>query len=79
VVTPERAERWRVRVGPECIGSGACASLAPRHFALGPDHRSHPLAEVVDPDEAVLDAAASCPMEAIRLADADTGTAVEPT
>lgn len=70
---------WRITVNSDCIGSGVCAGTAPRHFALGPDGRSHPLASTVEPDEAVLDAAISCPMEAIAVSDADTGTPVEPS
>jgi ferredoxin len=70
---------WKITVSPDCIGSGVCAGTAPRHFALGPDGRSHPLASPVEPDEAVMDAAISCPMEAIAVADADTGTPIEPS
>jgi ferredoxin len=69
---------WRVRVDGGCIGSGSCAGVAPAHFALGDDNRSHPLASEVAPDEAVLDAAASCPVEAIRIVDAESGEIVEP-
>jgi ferredoxin len=32
---------------------------------------------VIDPDEVVRDAAASCPSEAISLVDADTGEPVD--
>jgi ferredoxin len=69
---------WRVEVSGDCIGSGVCAGTAPRHFALGEDNRSHPLSSPVAADEAVLDAAASCPMEAIRVTDADTGEEIQP-
>ncbi|HKT06136.1 MAG TPA: ferredoxin [Rugosimonospora sp.] len=68
---------WRLEVTRDCIGTGSCVGIAPRHFALGADNRSHPLAEVVDPDPVVLDAAASCPMEAILVRDASTGDPVE--
>ncbi|SNT00261.1 ferredoxin [Asanoa hainanensis] len=67
---------WNVEVSSECIGSGVCAGSAPRHFALGADGRSRPLATPVDPDDAVLGAAASCPMEAIGVSDAGTGVPV---
>jgi ferredoxin len=69
---------WRVTVNETCIGSGVCAGTAPRHFALGEDGRSHPLACPVAPDQVVLDAAASCPVEAIAVSDAETGAPVEP-
>ncbi|MEV4535924.1 ferredoxin [Asanoa sp. NPDC049518] len=68
---------WNVEVSSECIGSGVCAGTAPRHFALGPDGRSRPLASLVEPDDAVLGAAASCPVEAITVTDADTGAPVD--
>lgn len=68
---------WNVTVSSACIGSGVCAGTAPRHFALGPDNRSRPLASPIEPDDAVLGAAASCPVEAIAVTDADTGTPVE--
>ncbi len=61
--------RWRLAVDAErCIGSGGCAALAPRHFRLD-GATSRPLAEVVEPDETVRDAAESCPTEAITIRD----------
>lgn len=69
---------WRLDVDDSCIGSGVCAGTAPRHFALGDDNRSRPLAGTVAADDAVLDAAASCPVEAITVTDTDTGEPVEP-
>ncbi len=69
---------WLVTVGDECIGAGSCAGVAPARFALGDDGRSHPTSELVEEDDAVLDAVASCPMEAISVRDATTGEPVEP-
>jgi ferredoxin len=69
---------WRLEVGDVCIGSGVCAGTAPRHFRLGDDHRSYPVDSPVEPDEAILGAAESCPVEAILVTDADTGETVEP-
>jgi ferredoxin len=69
---------WRVRVSTDCIGTGSCVGIAPEGFTLGADNRSHPVAELLAPSGALLDAAASCPMEAITIADADTGEIVEP-
>jgi ferredoxin len=68
---------WKITVSPACIGSGVCAGTAPRHFAIGPDGRSRPLASPIEPDDAVLGAAASCPMEAIAVTDADTDAPIE--
>lgn len=69
---------WRVRVDDACIASGSCQAIAPDRFALGTDHHAYPLTPVVEPDEAVLDAAASCPVEAITITDLDTGAVVDP-
>ena len=69
---------WRVHVDSACIGSGSCVGIAPAHFELGDDARSHPLVAETEPDETVLDAVASCPVEAIMIVDTETGEAVEP-
>jgi ferredoxin len=63
-------ECWKVTVDRDaCIGSGICVGTAPDHFRLD-DSRSRPVAEVVGPDEILLDAAESCPSEAITVYDA---------
>ncbi|MEV0881024.1 ferredoxin [Micromonospora echinofusca] len=64
-------EQWRVHVDPtRCIGSGICAGTAPKHFVLV-DGLARPLAERVAPDDALVDAADSCPMEAVIVSEAD--------
>ncbi|MCP2165125.1 ferredoxin [Goodfellowiella coeruleoviolacea] len=70
--------RWRVEVdGATCIGSGLCVGTAPDHFELVKD-TSHPINELVEPAEAVRDAAESCPVEAILVRNAATGEVVAP-
>jgi ferredoxin len=69
---------WRVSVAETCIGSGGCQGVAPAHFVRGDDGNSRVLATEIEPDQAVLDAAASCPMEAITVYDANTGEPIEP-
>ncbi|WP_422753611.1 ferredoxin [Micromonospora sp. WMMD708] len=70
---------WRVHVDPtRCIGAGICASYAPAHFVLVDGGLSRPVAERIDPADAVLDAAESCPMEAIVVSDAADGSRVAP-
>jgi ferredoxin len=71
--------QWHVAVDRDkCIGSGMCTGTAPGHFRLE-DHRSRPVDETIEPDEAVLDAAQTCPMEAITVLDhAGTQLAPEP-
>jgi ferredoxin len=68
---------WRVRVDTGlCISSGMCVSTAPERFAFDSDQHSRPVSELIDEDETVRDAAASCPVEAINVIDAETGSPV---
>jgi len=68
---------WRVRVDADlCIGSGMCVSTAPDRFEFDPDQHSRPVSELIGEDEAVREAAASCPVEAISIIDAETGAPV---
>lgn len=70
--------QWRLEVDRHtCISSGMCSGIAPDHFELEGDG-SHPLADVVDQDEAVIDAAESCPVEAIKVFNAASGELVSP-
>ncbi|MEU8005254.1 ferredoxin [Catellatospora sp. NPDC049111] len=70
--------QWKVTVDRDrCIGSGLCAGTAPEYFELA-DKKSRPLHDLVDPDEAVSDAADCCPVEAILVTDPATGDTVAP-
>ena len=51
-----------------CSGFGSCAELAPDVFELGPDGIASVRVGSSD-DPAVLDAAAACPMAAIRVVE----------
>lgn len=62
----------RIVVDPDlCIASSNCVHVAPAVFQLDEDNVS----SVVDPEGAseatILEAAAACPTEAIRLYDAE--------
>ncbi|RAO04350.1 ferredoxin [Micromonospora noduli] len=60
---------WRIGVdSSRCIGTSICAGTAPEHFRLV-DGLSAPLADVVAPADVILDAADSCPVEAITVHD----------
>ncbi|WP_307868343.1 ferredoxin [Umezawaea beigongshangensis] len=60
---------WRIDVDREtCVGSGMCTAIASNRFVLVAD-RARAVDATVEPDEAVLDAAESCPMEAIVVRD----------
>ena len=69
---------WRIEVdGRTCIGSGMCEATAPDHFEVG-DGVSRPRRTAVDPADPVLEAAESCPVEAIRVRDEATGKVLAP-
>jgi ferredoxin len=53
-----------------------CVATAPDRFAFDPGQHSRPVSELIEEDEAVRDAAASCPVEAISITDAETGAPV---
>jgi ferredoxin len=75
---PLRAQ-WKLTVDRfVCIGSGLCVGTAPRHFQLGPDRRSHPVSALIDPDPEVLDAALSCPVEAITVIESGSERSLFP-
>ncbi|MFI9006523.1 ferredoxin [Actinosynnema sp. NPDC053489] len=68
---------WTIEVDRgACLGTGMCTSIAPDHFRLE-GGTSRPVDPNVDPDDAVIDAAESCPMEAILVRSAD-GTVLAP-
>ncbi|MFG2961028.1 ferredoxin [Streptomyces sp. NPDC048291] len=62
---------WTVEVdGSACIGSGVCASIAPRHFVVE-NGRSRPLAGRVQPAEELRDVVVLCPGAAVLVHDED--------
>jgi len=68
---------WRIRVDAGlCIGSGMCVAGASDRFAFDADQHSRPVRELAEEDESVRDAAASCPVEAISVTDAETGAPI---
>ncbi|GGM53298.1 hypothetical protein GCM10011608_42730 [Micromonospora sonchi] len=69
---------WRIEVDARrCIGSGSCVGMAPTHFRME-SGRATPTAAAVEPTETVIDAAESCPVEAIAVRD-DDGILIAPT
>jgi ferredoxin len=71
-------ERWRITVDRgTCIGSAVCVGTAPARFALN-GGTSEPIDAEIDPDEAAIDAAESCPMEAIRVVEIGSGKVLAP-
>ena len=71
-------DQWRITVDKgTCIGSAVCVGTAPNRFALN-GGTSEPIQAEVDPDEDVLGAAESCPMEAIRVVEIASGKVLAP-
>ncbi|MFC5744330.1 ferredoxin [Actinomadura rugatobispora] len=69
---------WNVEVTAACIASGMCVGTAPGHFELDGDrNRSVPRSAHPAPSDLLLAVADSCPLEAIRVRDAD-GTLLAP-
>ena len=60
-----------------CSGFGSCVELVPGVFRLADDGLVEAIA-AESGEEAVVEAAVSCPMGAIRVLDADTGEEVGP-
>ena len=69
---------WLVEVdAARCVGSGSCAAVAPDRFVLK-GGVSVPIAAELEPDDAVVDAAEFCPVEAIAVTDLAGGRRVAP-
>lgn len=69
---------WQVGVDTRrCVGSGVCTHLAARRFELA-DGRARAVSARVPVDESVLDAAESCPMEAITVVEEHSGKVLAP-
>jgi ferredoxin len=71
--------KFKIEIDRElCIGDGACCGEAPNTFEMDTDN----VAVVKDPngntDEEILQAAQVCPVDAIKLTDAQTGEKVWP-
>ena len=72
------ATAWEVEVDPQrCVGSGVCVATAPLLFERT-DGGSRPVLDVVGPDLLLVDAAFSCPVEAITVRDTSTGVTLVP-
>jgi ferredoxin len=70
--------RWRITVDRgTCIGSAVCVGTLPNRFKLV-DDKSVPVEAEIDPDDDVLGAAESCPMEAILVVNAATEEVLAP-
>ncbi|WP_425245159.1 ferredoxin [Streptomyces sp. NEAU-NA10] len=72
-------DRWHVEVDRSlCIGSAQCLHHAPDGFRLDAARQSRPVDPDPDANERVLEAAESCPVEAITITLRESGEAVFP-
>jgi ferredoxin len=72
-------DRWHVEVDRSlCIGSAQCVHHAPHGFRLDTARQAHPVDPDPDANERVLEAAESCPVEAIVITLVESGEAVFP-
>jgi ferredoxin len=71
--------KWHVEIdGDICIGSGGCVNRAPEAFELDMFRQSCVKHALMAPSDAVLDAAETCPVEAISIREEETGRLVFP-
>ena len=72
-------EKLKVRIDrDECIGDGLCADEAPATFEMDDDAKACVKEDSTDSRETILDAARSCPTDAISVEDKDTGEKLHP-
>lgn len=61
-----------------CIGSGDCVETAPGVFQLDGDEKSEAYNPAGAADSVIVAAARSCPVKAITVVEADSGTQLFP-
>ena len=61
-----------------CVGSGTCLTVAPKVFAHNRDRQSEVIDPAGDTEANILEAAENCPVNAIRVEDAETGERLFP-
>jgi ferredoxin len=72
-------DRWHLEVDRSvCIGSAQCTHHAPAAFRLDSARQSHPADPETDANEQILEAAESCPVEAIMITLLGSGEPVFP-
>ena len=62
----------------ECIGDGLCAQEAPGTFEMNDDDKAVVLNPPTDDEETIIEAASSCPVDAITVTDEESGKQLYP-
>lgn len=69
------ARRLRVSVDHnKCVGSTICVLISPKVFGLDENGQSTVIDLEGDTEERIIEAAIQCPLSAITVEDAETGT-----
>ncbi len=64
------AKNYKVKIDEQkCIGCGTCVAMAKDTFAMNSENKAEVKMGEHDEDEAVLQAAKSCPVAAIEVED----------
>lgn len=72
-------ESWTVTVNRHvCVRTGLCAATAPGELELDETGQGRAVTDPLAASPELRDAAESCPVEAITITDAATGTSVFP-
>jgi ferredoxin len=61
-----------------CIGNATCEMAAPKAFELNAEGQSVVVDPEAEPLEALLDAVALCPVNAVIVVDVESGERLEP-
>ena len=62
----------------ECIGDGLCVNEAPETFEMDDDSKAITLEGSTESRDTIIEAARSCPVDAIKIVDADSGEQLAP-
>lgn len=65
--------RWTVQIDARCMGAGLCLGIAGEPFRPNAEQRLRPRTVVVDAGVDVVDAAETCPVQAISVLGSPAG------
>lgn len=70
---------YKIEVDREaCIGAAPCFAIAPKVFKIDNENKAVVVDEKGADDKTILEAAQSCPVNAIKIIDLETGLQVYP-